>query len=124
MRRDYEPYFRQLQQGILPLGYVAVEESELEAQFILGSGWRVSFECERYYGPMFGLFIVPPQPLVKRARGYEVGQLMEVFEQRDGVRYGKPTLENQINFLTSHQSRIFADPASYEGDYARLHDLH
>lgn len=52
MRPGYEPYFRLLQQGVLPLGYVAVEENDLEASLFLpaagmfpSSANGITFRC-------------------------------------------------------------------------------
>lgn len=122
MREDYEPYFKELQQALLPLGYTTLQTTELDAQFFLANGWRVSFECERYYGPMFGLFVVSPVP-GKRNRGYEVGHLMEAFGLRDGVDYGKPSLQNQASFLITHRNEVFSDPVAYDKDYSKVHGL-
>lgn len=73
------------------------------------------------FAPDFGLFAVPPV-LDKRRRGYEVGQLIEAFALRDGVDYGKPSLQNQASFLIAQRDEVFADPVTYEEDYARVHE--
>lgn len=123
MREDYEAYFQQLKNALNQLGYVSVHTEELTAEFFLLTGWKLSFECERYYGPMFGIFIIPPNPLNNRRRGYEVGLLMQVFEKLTGKTYGKPTIEKQVSFLIQEKDRVFGDPSYYESDYSKLNDL-
>jgi hypothetical protein len=123
MREDYEPYFRQLMSRVTELGFASVKEEELRAEFLLHCGWKLTFECERYYGPMFSLFVVPPSSLSKRKRGYEVGLLMLVFEKLEGNKYGKPTIDAQIDFLVKEGDKLFSDPGMYEAEYSKLNDL-
>lgn len=123
MREDYQPYFRQLKSRITKLGYVSVKEQELYAEFYLHCGWKLCFECERHYGPMFSLFVVPPSPLNKRKRGYEVGLLMLVFEKLNGKGYGKPTIDTQVDFLIKERDKVFRDAALYEAEYSKLSDF-
>lgn len=122
MRNDYEPYFQNLRGKLSALGYSAVRESYLEAQFVLYSGWTLSFECERYYAPMFGIYIIPPNPSARKNR-YEVGLLMQVFEKLQGKSYGKPTIDAQVDFLVEEKDRVFGDPALYEAEYASLNNF-
>ena len=55
MRKDYQPYFQPLCASLTRLGYVSVRERELDAEFTLYSGWKLNFEGEPYYGPMFAI---------------------------------------------------------------------
>jgi hypothetical protein len=122
MRKDYQPYLRQLKTRLTGLGYVSVKERELDAEFTLYSGWKLSFEGERNYGPMFGIFVIPPSPPTNRRRGYEVGMLMQAFEKLEGKLYGRPTIDGQVDFLIREKEKIFRDPTYYEAQYAKLID--
>ena len=123
MRNDYEPYFRQLKAALTGLGYVSVRERELDAEFELYSGWKLSFEGERYSGPMFGLFVVTPNRPENRQQRYEVGLLMQSFENLFHKSYGKPTIENQVDFLIREKDRVFGNTSLYEGEYSKLNNL-
>lgn len=94
MREDYQPYFQQLCASLTRLGYVSVRARELDAEFTLYSGWKLIFEGERYYGPMFAIFLIPPNPIENRPHGYEIGLLMKTFEELEGKSYGQPTIEH------------------------------
>jgi hypothetical protein len=48
---------------------------------------------------------------------------MKVFMEKTGKDYGKPTIENQVNFLSGEKERVFGDPAFYEAEYAKLNDI-
>lgn len=122
MHKDYQPYFQDVFAGVTRLGYVSVNERAYDAEFNLHNGWRLSFEGERYYGPMFTILLIPPMPTLNRKRGYEVGLLMRAFEELEVKSYGKPTIENQIEFLLRERDKIFLNPAYYESQYAKVND--
>ena len=122
MREDYQPYFQQLCASLTRLGYVSVRERELDAEFTLYSGWKLNFEGERYYGPMFAIFLIPPNPTENRPHGYEIGLLMQTFEELEGKSYGQPTIEGQVEFLVQERDKIFSDSRNYDARYAVIHD--
>lgn len=122
MREDYQPYFRELKSRLVDLGYRSVREHELGGEFSLNAGWTLSFEGERYYGPMFGIYVIPPTS-DNRQRGYEVGLLMRAFEKILGQSFGEPTIGGQVDFLIKEKNLVFGDPAFYEAEYAKLHDF-
>lgn len=123
IRSDYQPYFQELKSRMTELGYFKLEESELVADFLLYSGWIIRLECERYYGPMFEIFVVPPENFRARRDSYGVALLMLVFEKITGKQYGKPTLENEMNFLVQEKNHVLSDPAFYEIEYSKLNDI-
>lgn len=47
---------------------------------------------------------------------------MEAFALRDGVDYGEPSLQNQASFLIARRDEVFADPVTYEEDYAKVQE--
>jgi hypothetical protein len=111
MREDYQPYFRELKSRLVDLGYRSVQDHELGAEFSLDHGWKLSFEGEPYYGPMFGIYVIPPNPRKIGQSGYEVGLLMRAFEKLLGISYGEPTIGGQVDFLIKEKKSIFSDPA-------------
>jgi hypothetical protein len=121
MREDYQPYFRELKSRLVDLGYMSVREHDLGVS--LDGGWKLSFEGERYYGPLFGIYVIPPTPSNGRQRGYEVGLLMRAFEKIFGQSFGEPTIGGQVDFLIKEKNLVFGDPAFYEAEYAKLHDF-
>jgi hypothetical protein len=120
MRADCLPLFERLKARLSSLGYMRVREEELSAKFVLTSGWNLLFECERYYGPAFQITLVPPQRDAKGSEGYVLWLLMKAFENLNHVNYGAPTIDAQVDFLTSEREKIFNNPSSYDTEYRRL----
>lgn len=116
IRQDYQPYFRELKKKLLQLGYGSVKESELSAEFSLFSNWILTFECERYYGPSWTIF------LTNGNSQYAVWILMQAFENLTGRKFGKPTIENQVDFLIKEKGEIFEHPDFFEEEYKKLNE--
>jgi hypothetical protein len=121
IRQDYQVYFQQLKSKLSHLGYLHVVESKLGAEFYLSSGWIVEFDCEPYYGPSWTISITNKKS--EKSGNYAVWILMRAFEKITGATYGKPTLDNQVNFLIKEKERIFDNPAFYDEEYTKLNNI-
>lgn len=116
MRDDYQPYFDELNAGVLTLGGVCLSESELFAEFSMPSGWSLAFDCERFYGPSWTIYLINPERSLKLVLPF----LMLTFAEFRGRFYGPPTIANQVNFLREEWSRIIGDYESYVDDYGKV----
>lgn len=113
MRSDYQIYFVELRQYLFEIGAVCLEECELRSTFLLSGGWKLYFDCERYYGPSWLISIIAPDT----NQSYAVWVLMRVFEGLTGDTYGSPTIKNQVAFVDAEGKRLFGDTAFYSKEY-------
>lgn len=121
MRYDYQSYFEKLKTEIAKLNYKEIREGELVAEFTLASGWEINFECERYYGPAFTIWINPPRSKESSVKkSFAVWLLMRVFSEKTGKDYGKPSIENQARFMVEESPKIFDDIDFYKDEYSKL----
>lgn len=73
------------------------------------------FDCERYYGPSFTIEIKN-----KSHGNFAIWILMEAFSLLKNIDYGKPTIENQINFIFHEKSSIFYNVHFYKEKYNEI----
>lgn len=121
MRIDYQCYFDELKGGLLEIGGVCVDDSDLTATFALPLGWSLVFECERYYGPSW--IIVLRAPVGQDDRGgreYVLSMLMKAFEFLGIPSYGAPTIKNQVEFLKGEWATIIDSAGFYSDSYDRI----
>lgn len=117
MRKDYNEYFFDLKKNVGKLNAVLVYEDELYAEFSLFDGWLLTFDCEQYYGPSFTIGLKN-----KNQGNYAVWILMRVFGLLNNVDYGRPTIENQINFVVHEKVSIFYNVPFYKEKYDEINN--
>jgi hypothetical protein len=115
MRKDYQKYFFEVNINVINLGGILYEESDLRSVFSFPNGWKLLFDCERYYVVAFSLILVSPSD-----EKFDLALLMELFENNGGHNYGPPTIENYFHFIKGEWDRIFDDEILYKYKYKKL----
>jgi hypothetical protein len=124
IRNDYTGYFNQIKAAAISLGCCKIEEEELIARFTLASGWCIEMECERYHIPSFTINIVEPSQNQKhRQRRFAIWLLMKVFEKKLDIKFGLPSLENQLKFLQNQSNAQLFDVSFYLIEYEELNEI-
>lgn len=116
MRIDYQPYFHELNLGVLSLGGACIAESDLSADFSLPSGWSLVFECEKFYGPSWTTYLINAERDLK----FVLPFLMLAFSRLNGRTYGAPTITNQVSFLREEWSEIVTNVDFYADEYEKV----
>ena len=122
IRLDCNAYLLNIRNALRESGvaYVEISQWHLGVEFKLNNKWMLEVDCERFGS---GVTISIKNTDFGRKDGYAIWILMLAFECLTGIRYGDPTIENQINFLKNEQPRIFESCDFYDNEYSRLNDM-
>ena len=97
------------------LGFASVEDEDWLACFRRGDAWMLELSGDAASYPAFGLNIVSPS-----GKRYALWLLMRAFDDATPDERKRPSLDNQLWFLTAFNDELFSEPASYREDYTRL----
>jgi hypothetical protein len=122
IRSDYEEYLIKIKESLRSsdILYIDLDQSQLGVKFELTNKWILEVDCERFGS---GVTISINNRSFGRKDGYAIWILMLAFENLTGIKYGKPTIENQIKFLEKEKSRIFESSGFYDNEYSNLNDI-
>lgn len=112
MIKEYKALLKEVECVVFPLGFSVIKNNDFEVVFSNADNWVISFQGERYVRGAFELFV--------GVNGYSfsVRILMMVFNV-----FEKPSLKNQLKFISDEKENIFILPPPYAELYDVLNDV-
>jgi hypothetical protein len=113
MNHEYSQTISEIGAALQPLGFAVIRDDNF-LYVLENSGKVVVLEGEPYVRGAFNLSVTSGWPQVPE-KMFCVRLLMKVFGDE-----ARPSLKNQLKFLTSHMAILFDHPESYEAQYRYL----
>lgn len=123
MNDDYDSDLRRIKTGLASIGYNSCREGRYVTEFELHTPWVLKFVRERY-GSGRTLVLAPTADVNASRKEYALWVLMKAFENLTGEKFGPPTLDAQMRFLSEKKDEVFKDPAFYDAEYSRINDVY
>ena len=119
MISEYENVLTSIKPTLEEVGFFLTENSDFWAEFKTSDGWKIVFEGERYYRPLFDIRITLPEEKID----YSVGILMKCFWELNGGDSNPPNAVNQANFIKDNLRGWISKKENYEICYRKKNEI-